>query len=67
MEVEWVFGTFDAKLTCVDGVINPGTEETEMKISCIHGGKWNRDIPVCSRKKITIISVQCILMRIQTN
>jgi hypothetical protein len=51
-EVEWIEGTFDAKVTCVDGVIEPGTDNTETTISCIEGGRWNRDAPICSRPSV---------------
>lgn len=52
MEVEWIGGTFDARVKCSQGVIKPGSEETEMTMSCVQGGKWNRDIPVCSRPSV---------------
>ena len=52
MEVEWIGGTFDALVKCSQGVIKPGSEETEMTMSCVQGGKWNRDIPVCSRPSV---------------
>ena len=50
MNIRYIPGTFDAELTCVEGVIKPGSQESSMAISCIEGGNWNLDVPVCSRK-----------------
>lgn len=52
MNIRYIPGTFDAELTCVEGVIKPGSQESSMAISCIEGGNWNLDVPVCSRPSV---------------
>lgn len=54
--INWNVDDWTASISCVEdgAVLEPGTDITEMKISCIEGGKWARDVPVCSRpSKVT--------------
>jgi len=48
MEAKFITGSMDAEISCLEGVIEPGTDKTTKTISCIEGGKWNSDIPTCS-------------------
>ena len=50
-EAKFITGTMDAEVTCLDDlVVEPGTDKKSKVISCIEGGKWNSDVPVCSSK-----------------
>jgi len=48
MEAKFITGSMDAEISCLEGVIEPGTDKTTKTISCIEGGQWNSDIPTCS-------------------
>jgi hypothetical protein len=52
MEAKFITGSMDAEISCLEGVIEPGTDKTTKTISCIEGGKWNSDIPTCSMPPI---------------
>ena len=50
-EAKFITGTMDAEISCLDDlVVEPGTDKKTKVISCIEGGKWNSDVPVCSSK-----------------
>jgi len=54
--INWNVDDWSATISCVeeDAVLEPGTDVAEMKISCIENGKWNKNVPVCSRpSKVT--------------
>jgi len=52
-EARFVTGTMDAEITCLDDlVVEPGTDKQTKVISCIEGGKWNSDVPVCSKPPV---------------
>lgn len=52
MEAKFITGTMDAEITCLDGVIEPGTDRKTMVISCIENQQWNNDMPTCSKPPV---------------
>ena len=52
-EAKFVTGTMDAEITCLDDmVVEPGSDKQSKVISCIEGGQWNSDVPVCSKPPV---------------
>jgi len=52
-EAKFITGTMDAEISCLDDlVVEPGTDKKTKVISCIEGGKWNSDVPVCSKPPV---------------
>lgn len=52
-EAKFITGTMDAEVSCLDDlVVEPGTDKKSKVISCIEGGQWNSDVPVCSKPPV---------------
>ena len=57
-EAKFVTGTMDAEITCLDDmVVEPGSDKQSKVISCIEGGQWNSDVPVCSSKSHFFLNI----------
>ena len=43
--INWNVDDWTATISCVeeDAVLEPGSDITEMKVSCIENGKWNKE------------------------